>query len=76
LNAYIIFRAAYRALINMVCDKALLAAYVTETGRLTLPLVEKGIKELEGLNMSIIQEALSKSRGPVKNPRRTRPQRR
>lgn len=36
-------------LINMVCDKALLAAYVMETRDITSPIVEKGIKELEGV---------------------------
>jgi general secretion pathway protein A len=35
-------------IINMVCDKALLAAFVAETRDITLPLIEKGIKELEG----------------------------
>lgn len=36
-------------LINMVCDKALLAAYVMETRDITSAIVEKGIKELEGV---------------------------
>jgi general secretion pathway protein A len=36
-------------IINMVCDKALLAAYTMETKDVTLPLVDKGIRELEGV---------------------------
>ena len=36
-------------LINMVCDKALLAAYVIETRDVTLALVERSVQEIEGL---------------------------
>ena len=36
-------------LINMVCDKALLAAYVMETKEISLPVVERSIKEMEGV---------------------------
>ncbi len=42
------FSGGIPRLINMVCDKALLAAYVKETKEITLPLIEQGIKELEG----------------------------
>ncbi len=36
-------------LINMVCDKALLAAYVMETREIALPLITKSIQEIEGV---------------------------
>lgn len=36
-------------LINKVCDKALLAAYVMETREISLPIVERSIQELEGV---------------------------
>lgn len=36
-------------LVNMVCDKALLAAYVMETHEVSLPIIEKGIHEIEGV---------------------------
>jgi len=36
-------------LINMICDKVLLAAFVAETKEITLPIVKKGLKELEGI---------------------------
>ncbi|MBP7055969.1 MAG: XrtA-associated ATPase [Candidatus Omnitrophica bacterium] len=36
-------------IINMVCDKALLAAYVMETRDVKLPMVERSVQELEGL---------------------------
>jgi general secretion pathway protein A len=36
-------------IINMVCDKALLAAYVMETKNITRPIVEKSIREIEGV---------------------------
>lgn len=36
-------------IINMVCDKALLLAYVKETKEIERPIVERGIKELEGI---------------------------
>lgn len=39
-------------LINMVCDKSLLAAYVMETREITLPIIEKSIHEIEGVMAS------------------------
>ncbi|HPM42514.1 MAG TPA: XrtA-associated ATPase [Candidatus Omnitrophota bacterium] len=36
-------------IINMVCDKALLAAYVMETRDVRLSMVERSVQELEGL---------------------------
>lgn len=36
-------------IINMVCDKALLAAYVMETRDVKLSMVERSVQELEGL---------------------------
>lgn len=36
-------------IINTVCDKALLLAYVIETREISLPIVERSIKEIEGL---------------------------
>ena len=42
------FSGGIPRLINMVCDKSLLAAYVMETKNITLPIVERSIKELEG----------------------------
>ena len=35
--------------INMLCDKSLLAAYVLETKAITLSIVEKSARELEGI---------------------------
>jgi len=35
-------------IINMICDKALLAAYVMETKDITLPIVEKSLQEMAG----------------------------
>ena len=35
-------------LINVVCDKALLSAYVMEVKNITLPIVENSVNELEG----------------------------
>ncbi|MDD5436959.1 MAG: AAA family ATPase [Candidatus Omnitrophica bacterium] len=35
--------------INMLCDKSLLSAYVSETKTITLPIVEKSGQELEGI---------------------------
>ena len=43
------FSGGIPRIINIICDKALLAAYVLGTKEITLPLVEKGIKELEGV---------------------------
>ncbi len=34
--------------INMVCDKSMLTAYVMETRNITAPIVERSIKEMEG----------------------------
>jgi len=34
--------------INVVCDKALLSAYVMETKSITLPIIDRSIKEIEG----------------------------
>ena len=42
------FSGGIPRLINMVCDKSLLAAYVMETREITLPIVEKSIHELGG----------------------------
>ena len=39
-------------LINMVCDKSLLTAYVMETREVTLPIVERSIREMEGHYLS------------------------
>lgn len=36
-------------IINMVCDKALLAAYVMETRDVGIPIVERSVQELEGM---------------------------
>lgn len=36
-------------IINMVCDKALLAAYVIETKTIALSIIERSVQELEGL---------------------------
>lgn len=35
-------------IINVICDNSLLAAYVVETKKITLPLVKKAIKEIDG----------------------------
>ena len=43
------FSGGIPRLINMVCDKSLLAAYVMETRVVDLAIVEKSIKELEGV---------------------------
>jgi general secretion pathway protein A len=42
------FTGGIPRLINMVCDKALLAAYVAETRNISVGLVENSIAELEG----------------------------
>ncbi|MCX5680197.1 MAG: XrtA-associated ATPase [Candidatus Omnitrophica bacterium] len=42
------FSGGIPRIINMVCDKSLLAAYVMETRDVTLPIIEKSINELEG----------------------------
>jgi len=42
------FSGGIPRLINMVCDKSLLAAYVMETREITSSIVERSIKELEG----------------------------
>ncbi|MFH0764275.1 MAG: AAA family ATPase [Candidatus Omnitrophota bacterium] len=43
------FSGGIPRIINMICDKSLLAAYVMETRVVGLPIVEKSIKELEGI---------------------------
>jgi len=43
------FSGGIPRVINTVCDKALLAGYVTETREITLPLVESSIQEIEGV---------------------------
>lgn len=42
------FSGGIPRLINMVCDKCMLTAYVMETKDITLPIVEKSIQEMEG----------------------------
>jgi len=42
------FSGGIPRLINVVCDKALLGAYVMETKDITLAILEKGIREIEG----------------------------
>jgi len=44
------FSGGIPRLINMVCDKSLLAAYVMETKDITLPIVERSVQELEGIS--------------------------
>lgn len=43
------FSGGIPRLINMVCDKALLASYVMETKHITLPIIERSIREIEGI---------------------------
>lgn len=43
------FSGGIPRLINMICDKALLAAYVMETRDITLPIIERGVEEIEGV---------------------------
>ncbi len=43
------FSGGIPRIINMVCDKSLLAAYVVETKDVTRAIVEKSINELEGV---------------------------
>ena len=42
------FTGGIPRIINMVCDKAMLTAYVMETRIITLQMVEKSIQEMEG----------------------------
>lgn len=42
------FSGGIPRIINMVCDKAMLAAYIVESKDIGLPMVEKSIIELEG----------------------------
>lgn len=42
------FSGGIPRLINLVCDKSLLAAYVMETRDITLPIIERSISEIEG----------------------------
>jgi len=44
------FSGGIPRIINMVCDKSLLAAYVMETKDIALPIIDKSISELEGLH--------------------------
>src|SRR3989338_6788873 len=48
-----LFSGGIPRLINMICDKALLAAYVMETRIITLPIVERSIQEIEGIPIRI-----------------------
>ncbi len=43
------FTGGIPRIINMLCDKSLLAAYVMATKEITLPIVEKSAHELEGI---------------------------
>lgn len=43
------FSGGIPRIINTVCDKSLLAAYVAETRDITLPIVESSIQEIEGV---------------------------
>ena len=42
------FSGGIPRLINMVCDKSMLTAYVMETRCITVPIVERSIQEMEG----------------------------
>jgi len=42
------FTGGIPRIINMVCDKSMLTAYVMETRTVTLPIIEKSIQEMEG----------------------------
>ena len=44
-----IFSGGIPRLINTVCDKSMLTAYVMETKQITMPIVERSIQEMEGL---------------------------
>ena len=48
IDAIYMYSGGIPRLINMVCDKALLAAYVTETRDITLSIIEKSLQEIEG----------------------------
>ena len=43
------FSGGVPRLINMVCDKSLLAAYVMETKYIILPIIKRSIQEIEGV---------------------------
>ena len=45
------FSGGIPRLINLICDKSLLAAYVMETKVVGLPIIRKSISELEGLRI-------------------------
>ena len=49
IDAIYKFSGGIPRIINMVCDKSFLAAYVMETRTISLPIVEKSINELEGI---------------------------
>ncbi|MFH1190450.1 MAG: XrtA/PEP-CTERM system-associated ATPase [Candidatus Omnitrophota bacterium] len=42
------FSGGIPRLINMICDKSMLTAYTMETKRITAPIVDRSIKEMEG----------------------------
>ena len=42
------FSGGIPRIINMICDKSMLTAYIMETRDITLPIVEKSIQEFEG----------------------------
>jgi general secretion pathway protein A len=42
------FSRGFPRAINLICDQSLLAAYVGESGVITGPMVEKGIREISG----------------------------
>ena len=48
IDAIYMYSGGIPRLINMVCDKALLAAYVMETRDITLSIIEKSLQEIEG----------------------------
>jgi len=49
MNAIYGYSGGIPRLINTLCDKALLLAYVLETRDITLPIIEKSISEIEGV---------------------------
>lgn len=48
LHAIYDFSGGIPRLVNMACDKAMLTAYTMETMRISAPIVEKSIQEMEG----------------------------
>ena len=49
VNSIYSFSGGIPRLINLVCDKALLAAYAAEARDITLSIVERSIQEIEGV---------------------------